>query len=263
MHIWDVKDYNDCARNCVRAMKTHHLKFFHSSGPLEFTLSPLPKTRTCNQFIIVMTDCFSKFIRVVPSTSTTAPHVASIFIDHWLVLCRIPAYLLTNSQPQFVFNFFMRLSAKILGLKHLAMAAYYLHTNGQAERCNKTMILILNQCVSEHQHDWYLIAQPLTYACNRQAPRLTSTVPFSLVLSCHFPSPTIFEQPLHCQRISTCQPHLLYSSMAFCTEWRQCVSLWTSISPPCKLDIRRTMAFVLVPQPRSNETIRNTSTTRC
>jgi len=57
---------------------------------------------------------------------------------------------------------------------------------------NQTLEKRLRHFVNEHQSDWDLYVQPLTYAYNDQVHRSTGTSPFSLVLTRHLPS-TIIE----------------------------------------------------------------------
>lgn len=80
-------------------------------------LGPLPKTQARIQFIIVMTDRYSKWTRDIPSTSTTALHAASIFLDYLLISYELPVELLTNNWPQYVAKFLETL-CKFPGLKH-------------------------------------------------------------------------------------------------------------------------------------------------
>lgn len=44
-------------------------------------LGPLLKMKKGNQYIIVVTDRFSKLTRAVPLKKTTALHMATIFLD--------------------------------------------------------------------------------------------------------------------------------------------------------------------------------------
>lgn len=84
-----------------------HLKQFYASGPLPFItmdiFSLLPRTNTCNEIIIVITDLYTKLPQAIPSSRTTALHVLSIIVDHLIVLYKIPAFFHTESGPQWDF----------------------------------------------------------------------------------------------------------------------------------------------------------------
>lgn len=50
---------------------------------------PLAKNSTGNQFVAVMTDCYSKLKRPLPASENRAPHVSCIFCYHWNIPYRI------------------------------------------------------------------------------------------------------------------------------------------------------------------------------
>jgi len=113
--------------------------------------------------VIVITDRYSKLTRAIPVASITAPHVASIFVDHWVIPYGIPEQILSDNGKQFVSKFFAALCA-FLGAKLTTTTAYHPQCNGQTERYNKTIIARLRHYVDEHQSDWDEFVQPLTYA---------------------------------------------------------------------------------------------------
>ena len=51
----------------------------------------------------------------------------------------------------------------MLGLKHYLTTAYHPQTNRQVERLNKTIAARLRHYTEEHQRDWDVYVQPLTY----------------------------------------------------------------------------------------------------
>lgn len=89
--------------NCCKCARTRaglkikcYLELLPTSRPLQFVameiLDPLPKTTTGSQFTVVITDWYTKRTREIPSSKTTAPHVASTFFDKRIVSYRIPAF---------------------------------------------------------------------------------------------------------------------------------------------------------------------------
>lgn len=53
-----------------------------------------------------------------------------------------------------------------LGVKYLTTTAYHPQISGQVEQYDKTIVPSLCYYVAEHQCDWNLILQVLTYAYN-------------------------------------------------------------------------------------------------
>lgn len=135
-----------------------------------------------NKFVLVMTDSASKLMRAVPTSKANVSHIASLLMDNWIILCRIPT--LTENWTQFVSQLFQLLSA-FLGRKPLTSKAYHPQTNGQSERFEKSVLARLGHNVAEHQRDSSIYGLQLRYANSAQAHCSTNLTPFILVLSPH------------------------------------------------------------------------------
>lgn len=99
----------DCD-SCTSIRGTHdkhqrHMALFPASLPLEFValkiMGPLPKTYDCNQFLLVITDRYSKINRAILITNKMVPHMAGKFLDNWVMPYGIPTYMFTDNGPQF------------------------------------------------------------------------------------------------------------------------------------------------------------------
>lgn len=164
-------------------------------------------------------------MRVVPTSKTTALQIASLFMDFWIIPNGIPEFVLTDNGTQFISKLFELICA-VLGTRHLTTTAYYLQTNGQAKRFNKTIIARLQHCVAEHLRGWDIQVQALTYTYSSQLHRSKNITPFSLVLSRQCPGsrPTAFDHPTALPTDGTATT-LLYSQRArllhrVCTMWQ-------------------------------------------
>lgn len=94
---------------------------------------PLPEMLTCNQFVLVMTNRYTKSSRAVPTSKTTPSPIVSLFRDSWLIPHVIPKYVLTDNKTQFISKFLKFLCA-FLGLIHLTTSAYHQEAYVQAKR---------------------------------------------------------------------------------------------------------------------------------
>ncbi|CAN8067637.1 unnamed protein product [Agarophyton chilense] len=191
----------DC-RSCAAMRRTQNrsqkrLKLFPAAKPLEFVamdiVGPFPKSVTGHEYILVITDRFTKLCREVPLRPTTAPVVARTFLENWAYPYGIPNYLLTDNGPQFVSKFFEEI-CRALGTKHVTTTAYHPQANGQAERFNKTLVQRLRHYVADHQSNWHAYVQPLTYGYNLQVHRSTGTTPFDLALT-RVPPNVVLDEP--------------------------------------------------------------------
>lgn len=58
-------------------------------------LDLLPKTLQRNQYVLAITNHYSKQSRAFPKSKTTASRVANLFYDDWIILFRITTHLLS------------------------------------------------------------------------------------------------------------------------------------------------------------------------
>lgn len=189
-----VDNCETCLQHRPHPKHQRVLKLFPPEGPLVFIaidiLGPLPKEKSGNKFIIVIKDRYSKLTLEVPTSSVTAPAVASTQLDSWIIPYGIPSSLLSDNGSQLTRKLFAAL-CDFLGTDLRTTTAYHPQTNGQMERYNKTIIARLRHYVSEHKSDWDKFVQPLTYAYNSKVNRSVGMTTFSLVLSLYSPSPTL------------------------------------------------------------------------
>lgn len=82
-----------------------------------------PKTVQGNQYVLVTMDCYSTLVRAVPTSKSTATHVADVFMDHRINPYGMQTYLLTDNGAQFVREFFALVCA-LLEVKHLPTSMY-------------------------------------------------------------------------------------------------------------------------------------------
>lgn len=88
-------------------------------------LGPLPKPTQVTQYVLVMTDRYSKLTQPVPAAKTSATQVKNIFLDHSIIPFGIPNYVLTDNGPQLINKIFATICG-YLGVKHLTTTAYRL-----------------------------------------------------------------------------------------------------------------------------------------
>lgn len=78
------------AAETSRRINANAIQLFLSSRSLAFVvmdiLEPLPEMLHGNQFVLLMTDCYSELTRSVPSSKTMALHIALHFMDIWIIL---------------------------------------------------------------------------------------------------------------------------------------------------------------------------------
>ena len=161
------------------------------TAPVEFVsidfLGPLRKTKDGNEHLLFIYDRFTKLTAVVPLKTITAYSVARAFVHNWVHKYGPPAILLSDNGKQFASKYLTAI-CQILGTSNVFTTAYHPQTNGQAERCNRTLLCAIRRYVSEELDDWDQYCNALKFAYNCQVHPSIGFSPFELVLTrppCH------------------------------------------------------------------------------
>lgn len=117
-------------------------------------LGELPQTAKGNEYILVISDYFTKWTEALPLPNKEACTVAKILVDE--VLCRfgIPQTIHSDQGRQFESNLFREM-CKLLGIeKKTRTTPYHPQSDGMVERFNRTLATMLTVYVSTNQRDW-------------------------------------------------------------------------------------------------------------
>ena len=142
-------------------------------------LGPLPRTQNGNQYILCMTDRYSKMSLVTPLRNITALTVAHAFCDEWIFHYGQPEFLLSDRGSQFMSNVFSAV-CDTLNIRQAFTSAYHPLKNGKVERFNRTLLASLKCYCSEHGREWDRFARGtvamaiiVLYTGQRAIPRST------------------------------------------------------------------------------------------
>lgn len=87
-------------------------------------LVPVPKFVTGRQYVLVITERFSKLARTTPMRTRTVPKVADVLLNTWVYPYGTPKYFLSDNGTQSIAKFFEAV-CKMLAFTHLLTTAYY------------------------------------------------------------------------------------------------------------------------------------------
>ena len=142
-------------------------------------MGPLPVSQRGYQYILVVTDIFTKWVEAFPLHDTVATTLAKVLVDE--VICRygVPKSIhsdqganLCSSVVQGVCN--------LLNIDQTRTSAYHPMGNGQVERFNRTIEAMLAKVVKESQRNWDYHLQKALLAYRTAVHETTGFSPYHL-----------------------------------------------------------------------------------
>ena len=104
--------------------------------------------------VMTATDKFTKAVRLIPGKSTyAAPDWAAMYWQAVYLDWGFPSAIFSDHDAKFLSEFWKTLFDKA-GTKILTSTAYHPETDGQSERTNQTIEIVLRYYVSARQHNW-------------------------------------------------------------------------------------------------------------
>ncbi|KMQ86489.1 krab-a domain-containing protein [Lasius niger] len=116
-------------------------------------LGPLPITSSGNKYLIVIIDCFTKWVEAFPLKNIRAKTVAEIFINEFVSRHGVPLEVHTDQGKNFESKLFAELM-ELLGIRKTRTTPLHPQSDGQVERQHQTIINYLAKYISQNQKDW-------------------------------------------------------------------------------------------------------------
>jgi transposase InsO family protein len=98
-----------------------------------------PPSSTGHQFILAITDYFTKWVEAVPMKSVASKDVIQFVKEHVIHRFGIPQTITTDGGSVFISEEFKKFAAD-MGIKLIRSSPYYAQANGQAEASNQSVI---------------------------------------------------------------------------------------------------------------------------
>ncbi|EFO90955.1 hypothetical protein CRE_29046 [Caenorhabditis remanei] len=192
--IWQgmTKDIRRIVEGCTTCQKNKDTiqtriqaklgKFPEASAPFQRVhadyVGPLPETTRRNKYIAVFVCAFSKFIIAEPVIDQTAETLCNVFTDRVVSRFGAPKLLVTDRGTNFMSKKFEDLLTSI-NCAHNASTAYHHKANGQVERANQTIEMMLRQV--KDKEEWDIDLQPLIHAYNNSVNSTTGIQPHRVI----------------------------------------------------------------------------------
>jgi len=132
--------------------------------------------------IMMVTDKFSKAVRFIPGRKdwSAIAWATCFYNDVVLNGWGFPRTIISDWDKRFLSGLWQALLSSA-GVKSLTTTAYHLNADGQSERTNQTLEVMLRYVVNTSQSDWLAKLLPLQAACNNMESTSTKKSPNELI----------------------------------------------------------------------------------
>ena len=136
-----------------------------------------PNGNTC---MMVVTDYYTKYTKVFPLSNHTASTCAEAFVKGWVLSLGAPLMLHSDQGPEFESALWSEM-CHYLAICKTRTNPYRPQSDGQVERFNRTLILVLKPLVNEYMDDWDEQSPFVCHAYNSTVHASTNCTPNLLV----------------------------------------------------------------------------------
>jgi hypothetical protein len=147
---------------------------------LDFIEEIHPSSSKGHRFVLVGTDYFTKWTKVVALKNMTHREVIEFITEHIIHRLDILQTLITNQGASFMSKE-VREFAELYRIKLLNSSPYYAQANGQDESSNRTFINLIKKKISDNPKHWHKILSEALWAHRISTHRATKVSPFELV----------------------------------------------------------------------------------
>lgn len=143
-------------------------------------MGPLPTTKKQNNYILVITCCFSKFCSIFPIKKATAVIITKILEESVFLVHGIPQTVLMDNGTQFTGKLTDALFQKYR-IPNIYFTPKYTPQVNLVERYNRTIITCLSTYVNDDHRSWDLFIPEVQFAINNSVNEATGFTPSFLV----------------------------------------------------------------------------------
>jgi transposase InsO family protein len=139
-----------------------------------------PPSSKGHQYILAITDYFTKWVEVIPMKTVTSKDVINFIKEHVIHRFGIPQTITTDGGLVFISKEFRKFAADV-GIKLIRSSLYYAQANGQAEASNQSLIKLIKRKIDEHPSRWHKVLSEALWAHHISCHGATKTSPYHLV----------------------------------------------------------------------------------
>ena len=135
-------------------------------------------TKELYNLILIIINRYTKYITVILFNKTyTAIQLGYIFLDRVVRIYGFPKEIILDRDKLFILSYWKTITVQ-LGVKQKLSIVYYLETDRQTERINRTLKGYLKYYINRNQTNWIELLPIAELAINNLISRATGTTPF-------------------------------------------------------------------------------------
>jgi transposase InsO family protein len=139
-----------------------------------------PPSGKGHQFILAITDYFTKWVEAIPMKSVASSDVIQFVKEHVIHRFGILQTITTDGGSVFISEEFKKFAAD-MSIKLIRSSPYYAHANGQAEASNQSLIKLIKRKIDEYPRRWHEVLSEALWAYRISCHGATKTSPYHLV----------------------------------------------------------------------------------
>ena len=178
------KDCETCARQRRISTKTFLNPIEITHAPFEVLgldfLGPIrPHSLQGNNFVLVITDYFTKWVEVVALPNQTALATSKALMERVILYHGPPKKIITDRGTNFTSKLFNHI-CQALKTKHTTTTAYHPQSKGLTERFNKTVVEMIRKYISDGFENWEEVLGVVASAYGNSVHSSTLETPYFL-----------------------------------------------------------------------------------
>ena len=184
---YDIDNWIKGCKSCLlRKTPTHDrapLTSITTTQPLELVCMDYLKLEMSKggyQYVLVITDHFTRYALAIPTKNTTARTTAEAFFNNFVVHYGFPKRIHSDQGANFESNLIREL-CNITGMTKSRTSPYHPMGNGLTERFNRTLLGLLGTLATEQKRDWKRYIGPLVHAYNSMRQDTTGQTSYYLM----------------------------------------------------------------------------------
>lgn len=184
----DIEKYCKQCHNCASRKPSKPSKSplgtLSVTQPLERcavdVLGPLPRTASANRFVLVISDCFTRWTEAVPLPNQESETIARAFVNEYVSRFGVPLQIHSDRGSNFTSKLFEDM-CNLLEVHHTKSTPLHPQSNGLVERFNRTLATMLTMYCSSNQSSWDKYLPQVMMAYRSSVHASTSQTPNKMV----------------------------------------------------------------------------------